>query len=348
MLLQDIYKNRSSLVVVFISEKYQEKKWCGVEFRAIRNILFNRQDERIMYIRTDDGSVDGVFDTDGYVDARNFSALDIVGFILDRLHVLGVASDLFLETATSQPELVSQPSRAGIEKNKIVGKWNLEVAKRMVEQQLENHDWDISQPYLEMPLQHSFAGDYHLFYKSKEGIILAFGTISEGADCHACAPYLSLFEFERHGNGWELVTSDVAISRFGQWGRLPKLGVHAIAADRYGIFLQDGYMAQGWGVGITSVHVCVGDKFKQVLNLITSQMNPEGQGWNSKLTMRTTASGLYDIEVKRLSEDGMVGMVFMDGDADLKGDVADYDDRIRSSDVFKFDGQYYRRHELLT
>lgn len=43
-----------------------------------------RDHKRIMFIRTDDGSVDGVFKTDGYVDARRFSASELAGFIHER------------------------------------------------------------------------------------------------------------------------------------------------------------------------------------------------------------------------------------------------------------------------
>jgi hypothetical protein len=84
VLLQDIYRNRSKLVVVFLSGDYQRKDWCGVEFRAIKEIIMERDHKRIMFIRTDDGMVDGVFKTDGYVDAKRFSAAELAGFIHER------------------------------------------------------------------------------------------------------------------------------------------------------------------------------------------------------------------------------------------------------------------------
>jgi hypothetical protein len=83
-LLQDIYRNRTKLVVIFLSADYQRKDWCGIEFRAMREIIFERDHKRIMFIRTDDGQVDGVFRTDGYVDARKFSAAELAGFIHER------------------------------------------------------------------------------------------------------------------------------------------------------------------------------------------------------------------------------------------------------------------------
>jgi hypothetical protein len=87
-LLQDIYRNRSKLVVVFLGGDYHKKDWCGIEFRAIKEIIMQRDHKRIMFIRTDDGSVDGVFKTDGYVDARRFSPADLAGFIHERSELI--------------------------------------------------------------------------------------------------------------------------------------------------------------------------------------------------------------------------------------------------------------------
>lgn len=87
-LLQDIYRNRSKLIVVFIGADYQRKDWCGVEFRAIREIIMARDDQRIMFVRVDDGAVDGVFRTDGYVDARRFNPAEIAQFITERLALI--------------------------------------------------------------------------------------------------------------------------------------------------------------------------------------------------------------------------------------------------------------------
>ncbi len=87
-LLQDIYRNRSKLIVVFLSTDYKRKDWCGVEFRAIREIIMARDNQRIMFVRVDDGAVDGVFRTDGYVDARRFSPAQIAQFIAERLDLI--------------------------------------------------------------------------------------------------------------------------------------------------------------------------------------------------------------------------------------------------------------------
>lgn len=84
-LLQDIYRNRSKLIVVFLCEKYQDKKWCGLEFRAIREMIMEKEIAKIMYIRLDAGHVDGVFNTDGYIDGTKFTPQQIANFINERL-----------------------------------------------------------------------------------------------------------------------------------------------------------------------------------------------------------------------------------------------------------------------
>ena len=68
-----------------------QKDWCGVEFRVVKEIIFSRQHARVMFIKMDDASVDGVFKADAYVDARKFSPSKIAEFICERLQVLAQA-----------------------------------------------------------------------------------------------------------------------------------------------------------------------------------------------------------------------------------------------------------------
>ncbi|WP_363347922.1 TIR domain-containing protein [Methylocystis echinoides] len=86
--LQEIYRSRSKLIVVFLSSDYQKKSWCGIEFRAVREIIFERGFDRVMFVKTDDGDVEGVFRTDGFIDARQYSPSDIARFIEERISLL--------------------------------------------------------------------------------------------------------------------------------------------------------------------------------------------------------------------------------------------------------------------
>ncbi len=86
--LQKIYHDESELVVVVLCKEYDEKEWCGLEFRAIRDLIKQRRDEEIMFVRVADGDVKGVFGIDGYVDAKNRPATEIAQVICDRLALL--------------------------------------------------------------------------------------------------------------------------------------------------------------------------------------------------------------------------------------------------------------------
>ena len=87
-MMEDIYRNRSLLIVVFLCAAYEEKEWCGVEFRAVRDIIKVKEDDRVMYIKCDSGKVTGVLSTDGYIDAQKHSPEEIASFIAERLEIL--------------------------------------------------------------------------------------------------------------------------------------------------------------------------------------------------------------------------------------------------------------------
>lgn len=86
--LQNIYRNRAQLVVVFLCEEYSKKEWCGLEWRAIRDIIKTKSDEQVMFVRFDNAKIDGVFSIDGYIDAGSFAAKQVAGFIEQRINVI--------------------------------------------------------------------------------------------------------------------------------------------------------------------------------------------------------------------------------------------------------------------
>jgi hypothetical protein len=86
--LHAIYHDDCELVVVVLSKEYDEKQWCGLEFRAIRDLIKQRRDDEIMFVRVAEGDVKGVFGIDGYVDAQNRPAAEIAGLIRERLKIV--------------------------------------------------------------------------------------------------------------------------------------------------------------------------------------------------------------------------------------------------------------------
>lgn len=86
-LLQRIYRHNSELVVVFLSKEYEKKDWCGLEWRAIREIIMERENSAhsIMFMRFDNTPVDGVFKHDGYIDLNAYDPSEAANLILQRV-----------------------------------------------------------------------------------------------------------------------------------------------------------------------------------------------------------------------------------------------------------------------
>lgn len=83
--LQDIYRSQTDLVVVFVCSDYETRDWCNLEWRAIRNLIKERRDDELMFVRTDAGEVAGVLPIDGYLDATRLTPSEIAGAILKRV-----------------------------------------------------------------------------------------------------------------------------------------------------------------------------------------------------------------------------------------------------------------------
>jgi hypothetical protein len=90
ILLQQIYRHNSDLIVVFLCDDYVHKEWCGLEWRAIRDLLKERQEDRIMLLRFDNVSVPGLFGIDGYINIGEWSASETARAIIARVQSMGV------------------------------------------------------------------------------------------------------------------------------------------------------------------------------------------------------------------------------------------------------------------
>lgn len=86
-LLQRIYLSNSDLVVVFLCNDYERKEWCGLEWRAIRQIIKNKNDHAIMFMRFDAADVSGTMSIDGYVDLNEYSPLQAARMVVERVRL---------------------------------------------------------------------------------------------------------------------------------------------------------------------------------------------------------------------------------------------------------------------
>jgi hypothetical protein len=83
--LQAIYHDQADLIVVFLCAEYEKKEWCGLEWRAVRDLLKTKQDEAIMRVRFDKTHIPGFFSIDGYLDAQKLEPAEVAGLIIARL-----------------------------------------------------------------------------------------------------------------------------------------------------------------------------------------------------------------------------------------------------------------------
>ena len=83
--LSTLYHDESDLIVVFLCKEYNAKEWCGLEWRACRDVLKHKEDGRLMFFRLDDADVPGLYSIDGYQDVRGMTDAEVAAAILSRL-----------------------------------------------------------------------------------------------------------------------------------------------------------------------------------------------------------------------------------------------------------------------
>ncbi|MDD3685666.1 MAG: TIR domain-containing protein [Bacteroidales bacterium] len=88
LLLQNIYHKQAALIVIFLCSEYAKKDWCGLEWRAIRDLIKTKEDEKIMFIKLDNADVDGSFSIDGYIDGTKYSSREVANYIIERYKTL--------------------------------------------------------------------------------------------------------------------------------------------------------------------------------------------------------------------------------------------------------------------
>src|SRR5258706_168722 len=82
--LQNIYATDSDLIVPFYCQDYRKKKWCGVELRAIEQLLFDEDYDRVLPLRFAHVDIPGSFRTDIFPIVSERPAEDVAALILDR------------------------------------------------------------------------------------------------------------------------------------------------------------------------------------------------------------------------------------------------------------------------
>lgn len=155
--LQRLYHDESELIAVFLCADYERKEWCGLEWRAIRDLIKKGRNESVMPLRFDMTEIPGLFSGDGYVWIPGQSPERIAELILERLdgrkpvasmrpqrlapsrlpnaapHLFGREAELArLEAAWHDPatHVVTIVAWGGVGKTALVGAWAAALAAR--------------------------------------------------------------------------------------------------------------------------------------------------------------------------------------------------------------------------
>jgi replicative DNA helicase len=114
--LPRLYRDETELIVVLLSPDYPNKRWCGLEWRWIRQLIVTHAQERIMLLRAGDpGDLSelGILAGDGYLDVSTRAAADISSRILERMVQRGIripeAAQPALTALTANPPLRKKP-----------------------------------------------------------------------------------------------------------------------------------------------------------------------------------------------------------------------------------------------
>ncbi|AUB82309.1 toll/interleukin-1 receptor domain-containing protein [Candidatus Thiodictyon syntrophicum] len=86
--LQSLYHDHCELIAVLLCADYERKEWCGLEWRAVRDLIKLRRADSVMPLRLDDTAIPGLFSIDGSVWIGKRSSAEIAEVILERLRLL--------------------------------------------------------------------------------------------------------------------------------------------------------------------------------------------------------------------------------------------------------------------
>jgi hypothetical protein len=85
--LQEIYHDKAELVVIFLCSEYEQKEWCGLEWRAVLDMLKQKKTAKIMPVRLDNTDILGLFSIDGYINAKDHEPAELADLIMQRLRL---------------------------------------------------------------------------------------------------------------------------------------------------------------------------------------------------------------------------------------------------------------------
>ena len=228
-------------------------------------------------------------------------------------------------------------SQRHAEEPAIAGEWNNIEAGRYVIGLLRGHGDGAAfgfdtEPYSSVALHHYIYDYYRLAYAGGERHLVAAYTKPEPFDCRACAPRLSLVEFEPVAGDWAPGVRSIGEIAAGSWGSPPySLGIMELGPDRFGVVIESSNDQRGAWDAFLDIYTAIDGSYRKVASIVTErhgylyeEQNLPTGSWQMG-TLPQTTGGYYDILVKRSN-----------GAAESAESAEPADNQ-----VYKFDGEQY-------
>lgn len=110
--LSKVYKDESKYCLMLISENYAKKQWTNHERRAAQARAFAESSEYILPLRLDDSEIEGVLDTTGYLDIRQFPVEKVVESLITKVRDYNKAHGIVFKIVRVQDVFTQTKMRA--------------------------------------------------------------------------------------------------------------------------------------------------------------------------------------------------------------------------------------------
>ncbi len=83
--LSKLYHEQSDLVVVVLCRNYQNNEWCRLEWDAIYDLIKQRRENKVMFVRFDYATVEGIYSDTGFIELDSKPPEQAAKLIFERL-----------------------------------------------------------------------------------------------------------------------------------------------------------------------------------------------------------------------------------------------------------------------
>lgn len=194
----------------------------------------------------------------------------------------------------------------------ITGDWDEKKANKIVLDLMDDYskqnDYDVGCIDSNCEIYSEIINHYWVDMAGKKSFvtIACTKTKDEMGACHSCPAPLSIFEFEKLKNGYNLNSQYINRQTLGKYGEPPeRISVIPIGHDKFGIEIIDEFDWSG-GDGIMTenyfIYCPIGDDLKEVLNIESKYYIIEGypdanlHNWSTKISTKKEGTGYYDFE----------------------------------------------------